>query len=79
MSGMVVILVPAIGKDALRDMIVSVSVMRGNDCSIDGGEDASDEQEKEEHGRNWASKEPWQEKDCTLYSPGPVVYRMVSR
>jgi len=57
----VIFVVPTIGKDALRDMVMVMSVMRGNDSSGDSGEegDASQE-ERGKHGGNGASEKPWQ-------------------
>ena len=65
MSGMVILVEPAIGKEALRDMVMVMSVMRGNNGSGDGGEegDASKEQERGKHGGSGAGKDPWQEED----------------
>ena len=36
---MVIIVVPTIGKDALRDVVMVMSVMRGYDSSGDRGEE----------------------------------------
>ena len=60
MSGMVIIMVPVIGKGTLRGVIIGISIMRGNDSSGDNGEEgnASPEQEREKHDRNGAGEEP---------------------
>lgn len=39
MSGMVFRMVPTIRKEALRDIITGMSIIRGDDSSVDNGEE----------------------------------------
>jgi hypothetical protein len=59
MSGMVFRMVPTIGKDALRDIIMGMGIVRGNDSSRDNREEGNAGQEQRgKHGGNGADKEP---------------------